>query len=262
FLAAVVDAELHFRGGERALVRDPEAALGVGGVDVERLALVGFPLAVDELLFLLALGAPVLEAGVVEVDFGGTSGHVEPVAGAHAPVGLVGFGQARNVLGDDFAVVVFLLEGDLDLLAVGLDVEAVDRQAAGVADVGGVGDVARIVLAVAGVGLVFPRHQFHVLGIVVAVAAFDLGVVAVLHADPGQQAATERLAGGHRAEGRLLLAIVGAHRADADVAAVELVGVAQHDVDRAGHGIAGAVGAVAAQDFHALDHLGRDAVDP
>src|SRR3546814_4357972 len=43
---------------------------------------------------------------------------------------------------------------------------------------------------------------------------------------------------------------------------VRSVGFAQDDVDRTGDGVARAVGAVAAQDFDAVDHLRRDAVDP
>ena len=199
---------------------------------------------------------------MVEVELGGAAGHVETVFGADAPVLLVDGGRAGNVGGDHLAVVVLLLERHLGHVAVGPDVEAVDAEPAGLAHVGGPGQVAGIVAAVLDLGLVLEADQFVHRRIGEAVRALGLGAVAVLHVDAGQDAAAQRIAAGHRAEGRVHFAVVPAVDADADVAAVELVGVAQHDVDRAGHGVARAVGAVAAQDLDPVDHLRRDPVDP
>src|SRR3546814_2285710 len=96
----------------------------------------------------------------------------------------------------------------------------------------------------------------------IPVRVLDLAAVTILHVDAAEDAATQGLAAGHGANGRVHLAVVPAVHAQAQVAAVELVGVAQDDVDRTGDGVARAVGAVAAQDFAAVDHLRRDAVDP
>src|SRR5690606_2729692 len=169
---------------------------------------------------------------------------------------------ARDVGGDHFAVVVFLLEGHFGHVAVGPDVEAVDAEAAGVADVGGVRDVAGVVAAVLDLDLVLPADQFFHRRIGEPVGALELAAVAILHVDACEDAAAQRLAAGDRAERGIDLAVVPAVHADAEVAAVEFVGVAQHDVDRAGHRVARAVGAVAAEDLDAVDHLGGDAVDP
>src|SRR5690606_19144032 len=230
--------------------------------DVQALGLGLVPRAVDIGVRLLGLHALVLEPGVVEVELGGAAGHVEPVLGADAPVLLVDGREARDVGGDRFAVVVLFLEGHFGDLAVGLDVEAVDAEAPGFADVGGPGDVARVVAAVLDFLLVLPADQFLPRRIGVAVRALELAAVAVLHVDAAEDAAAQRLAAGHGAQGRVDLAVVPAVHAHAQVAAVEFVGVAQDDVDRAGDGVARAVGAVAAQDLDAVDHLRRDPVDP
>jgi len=261
-LAAVVHAELHLGRADRALVRDLEAALGVLGIDVFGFGLGFVPFAVLVGVGLLAFPALVGEAGVVEFEPGDAAGHVEAVFQADAPVGLVDGGQARHVGGDHVVVVVLFLEGNFGHVAVGLDVEAVDADAAGLADVGGVGEIARVVAAVLDFGLVFPADPFFHRRILEAVGALDLGAVAILYVDAGQEATAQGFAAGHRAEGRIHFAVVPAVGADADIAAVELVGVAQDDVDRAGDGVAAAVGAVATQDFDPVDHFRRDPVDP
>src|SRR3546814_11387965 len=88
-LGAVVDAERHPRGAERALVREFEAGLGVAGVDVQALGFGLVPLAVDAGVRLLRLHALVIAPGMVEVAIGGAAGHVAPVFGDAAPVLLV-----------------------------------------------------------------------------------------------------------------------------------------------------------------------------
>src|SRR5690606_22315671 len=261
-LGAVVDAELHSGRADHALVRQPEARLGVAGVDVKALGLGLVPLAIDVGVRFLGLHALVLEARVVQVQLRGAAGHVEPVLGADAPVLLVDGGEAGHVGGDHLAVVVLLLEGHLGDLAVGLDVETVDAEATGLADIDGIGDVARVVAAVLHFLLVLPADQLGHRRVRVAVRALGLAAVAVLHVDAAQQAPAQGLATRDRAEGRVDLAVVPAVHAQAQVAAIELVGIAQDDVDRAGDRVARTVGAVAAQDLDAVDHLRRDAVHP
>ncbi len=213
-------------------------------------------------MLLLALGAAVLETGEIQVQPGAAAGHVEAVAGADAPVLLVHRVQPRHPRFDDVAVVVLDFVRDLGDVAVGLHEETVHAQPAAVADVGAVGDIGRVVAAVLHLVLVLPAEQLAAAGVGVAVRALDLAAVAVLHVDAGQQAPAQRLAAGHRAEGGVELAVEPAVDAHAQVAAVELVGVAQHDVDGAGHRVAAAVGAGAAQDLDVVHHFGRDAVHP
>src|SRR5690606_12783898 len=262
-LVAVVDAEFHLRGiAQVALVRDLEAGLGVLGVDGQGFGFRLVPLAVDVGMFLLALDAAVLEARVVEVELGGAACHVEAVFDAESPVLLVDGGQAGDVGGDHLAVVVFLLERHLGHVAVGLDEEAVDAQPASLADIGGPGDVARVVAAILDFLLVLPADKFFHRRVAEAIGTLDLGAVAVLHVDAGEEAAAQRFAAGDGTEGRIDFAAVPAVHAQAQVAAVECVGVAQDDVDRAGYGIARAFGAVAAQHLDSVDHFSRDAVAP
>lgn len=212
-------------------------------------------------VFAFGGGLRVLEAGIVHAHFGGAARHVELVFGADAVVLLVIGVQARHAQVDGLVVVQLLFKRHLGDVAIGLDVEAVDAEAPGVADIRGVGQVGRVVAAVLHLGLVFPTDFLFPRVVGKAVGALGLGAVAVLRVDACQQPAAERLERGHRAECRVDLAIVPAVHADTDVAAGELVGVAQHDVDRAGHRIAAPVGAGTALDLDVVDHFGGDAVD-
>src|SRR3546814_15517808 len=96
----------------------------------------------------------------------------------------------------------------------------------------------------------------------IPVRVLDLAAVTILHVDAAEDAATQGLAAGYGANGRVHLAVVPAVHAQAQVAAVELVGVAQADVDRLGDGVAAAVCADAAQDLVSVDHIRLDVVHP
>ena len=276
-LGAVVHAELHLGVAGRARVCQLEAGFGVLGGGGFRgvhgllpLGAVDAPGVVEvaagalEQLLALGGGLRVLEARMVHAHLGATAGHVEFVLGADAVVLLVVRVQAgdTDVLG--LALFELLLERHLADVALGLHVEAVDAELRAVADIDRIRQVARVVAAVLDLRLVFPADLVCEVGAAVvleAVGALFLAAVAVLHVDAGQHAATQGLERGHRAEGGVGLAVVPAIDAQAQVAAVELVGIAQHDVDRAGHGVAAAVGAGAALDLDVVDHLRRDAVD-
>ena len=274
-LGAVVHAELQFGAAQRARMGQPEAGFGVLGGDgfgfingfvplrVRRDAPGVVPVLRTAHVNLLAFGGGlrVLEAGIVHTHGGPAAGHVERVLRADAVVLLVVRVAARHADVDGLVVVQFLFERHLGDIAIGLHVEAVDAEAAGVAHVRGVRQVGRVVAPVLDLGLVFPADLLFTRIVGEAVRALGLGAVAVLHVHAGQQAPAERFERGHGTEGRVDLAIVPAVHADADVAAGELVGVAQHDVDRAGHRIAAAVGAGAALDLDVVHHLRGDAVD-
>ena len=76
-----------------------------------------------------------------------------------------------------------------------------------------------------------------------------------------QQVAAQGLAAPDRAHQRLDLVVAVAQGAGTQVAAVERITVAQHDVERTGDGVAAAVGRGRTDDLDALHQLGRDAVD-
>src|SRR3546814_16803970 len=104
--------------------------------------------------------------------------------------------------GDRFAIVVPLLEGHFGHLAVGLDVEAVDAEAPGLADLGGVCHVARVVAAVLALLLVLPAHPFLHRRLRIPVRALDIAEVPHVPYDTTEVAAATGLASGPCAKGR------------------------------------------------------------
>ena len=261
-LAAPIQAELQFRSADRARMGQSEAGLLVAGIHRLRLGLGLVPIAVDVFVLLFALGAGVAETRVVEFEFGGAAGHLETVVGAQPPIRLPDRIQARHVRFDHVAVVVLDFVRDLGDIAFGLDVEAVDAETAGLADVGRPRQVGRRIATVLDLALVLEASQLVHGRVGKPVGALQLAAIAILQVDAGQDAPAEEIAAGDRAEARVDLAVERAGGTDAHVAAVEHVGIAQDDVDGAGHRVTAAVGAVAAQDLDVVDHLRGDAVDP
>ena len=70
-----------------------------------------------------------------------------------------------------------------------------------------------------------------------------------------QDAARADLAAEHRAQARLHLTVVEAEQPAADIAAVELIAVAQDDVERARDRVAGAAGRGGTDDLDLLDQV-------
>ncbi len=134
----------------------------------------------------------------------------------------------------------------LVLGAVGAHIESADLEVR-VAAVDLVGRVDRVILAITRIRLIFAvveivgREIRIVFGrIAVTQARFQLGVVAPLEIAADQQTARADLAAEDRAEARLELLVVIIERAAADIAAVKLIAIAQHDVERARNRITGA----------------------
>ena len=262
-LAVIVHAEFHFDGtSHRTTVRHLEAGFGILGIHRQGFGFGRIPFAVDDLVLFLGFGTVVFEPRVVQIEPGGAVGYVEPVFGTDAPVLLVDRVKARHVGFDHIAIVVFDLMRNFGHVAVGSDVEGVDAEATGIAHLDGVGGVGRSIAAILHFHLILPADQFFHRRILEAIRTLVFGTVAILYVDTGKNAATQGVATGHRAEGRVDLAVVPAVHAKAYIAAIEHVGIAQHDVDRTGGGIAAAVGAAAAQDLDAIHHFRRDAIHP
>ena len=128
--------------------------------------------------------------------------------------------------------------------------------------------VEAVIVAVAGVGLVLAVDEVcrceirRVLGrIRIAEARLELRIVAPLHIGAEQQAARPDLTAPHRTEARLELAVVIVEPTEADIAAIELEPVAQHDVERAGDRIARAARGGGAHNLYAAQQFGRDTVE-
>src|SRR5690606_4229162 len=85
-------------------------------------------------------------------------------------------------------------------------------------------------------------------------------IVATLHVAAEDQATFTDLAAPRSGDAFFPLAVVEAQTAEAHVAAVHTKAIAQHDVQRACHGVAGAARTGRTHDFDTLDQLGRNAV--
>ena len=235
--------------------------VGVGAVAGVAVVFGEGPAVAQVFVLVLQLELPVVEAGPAEFHARVAAGHrpvvidaERPVVGADVEVVVVDGQQIRVVLD---AVGVF--QRILVLQPVGAHVEQVDAELAR-ADVCVVGGVEGAVVAAAHVGLHFGVVE-RAARCVEAPAELVLRVAAALAVDAKQQIAAQRFAAPHRAEQRLGLAVVVAQRADAQIAAVERMAVAQHDIERTGNRVAAAVGRGRTHDLDALDQLRRNAID-
>ena len=195
-----------------------------------------------------------LEAGLAAEHLAGELAVQRPVVGGDVDIVVVG---DREIPIADIAVLV--LPGVLVGEPVGAHEQTRQLQVPA-ADLNLIGGVEGVVGAVAGVGL----HLDVVEGaarLVIAPARLLLGIAASLDAGADQQPARSGLTGPDAAEGLAHPPVVEQDGAGAQIAAVQGLAVAQHDVQGAGHGVAAAVGAGRAHDLDALDQLGRDAVD-